>query len=321
MREFGPVYSPKRDCAVIEKLSAHPHTHLRRRSAAICSQELTLEPVPSNIVKEASMSKSIFLFNLLICCFISGVTSAGEPSGDDRPVALITGSSYGLGAELTQLAVARGWRVALVDVRPGPSIEMAEEIRASGGIATFYEVDLAVPAKRAGLVRQVVDEFGRIDYLFNNAGYAYLATLEEMDMAAAHHLFEVNYWAYADLAQQALPLMRAQGRGTVVNVSSILGMRGGSMGYGHYAATKHALHGLFQSTMKEVADAGIHIIVAAPGGMRTQVGKHSVGPMADPTNDRAAQWEDPAIAAQDIFDQLEKGSAIINPGYVGRLQD
>ena len=148
------------------------------------------------------MSKSIFLFNLLICFFVSGVASASEPDVDDRPVALITGSSYGLGAELTQLAVARGWRVALVDVRPAPSILKVEEIRASGGIATFYEVDLAVPAKRAGLVSQVVDEFGRIDYLFNNAGYAYLATLEEMDMAAAHHLFEVNYWAYADLAQR-----------------------------------------------------------------------------------------------------------------------
>lgn len=251
---------------------------------------------------------------------MTGHPVAEHPMEGDtaKPVALITGSSYGLGKELTERAVARGWRVALVDYRPEPSQTMVEHIRAHGGDAVFYDVDLSKPELRSGLIAKVVDHYGRIDYLFNNAGYAYLATLEQMDMDDAKRLFEVNYWAYADLAQQAIAPMRAQGGGTILNVSSILGMRAAPPGFGHYSATKHALHGLFQTLMQEVKSDGIKVLVAAPGGMRTHVGKHSIGPLAQPDNDRAANWEDPGVAADDIFEALTGDSRIFNPGAVGR---
>lgn len=236
----------------------------------------------------------------------------------EPPVALITGSSYGLGKELTERAVAKGWRVALVDIRPEPSLLMIDAIRERGGEAIFYPIDLAEPSQRSGLVSKVLNTYGRIDYLFNNAGYAYLATLEQMTAVDAKHLFEVNYWAYADLAQQVIPVMRAQGSGTIVNVSSILGMRAAPAGFGHYSATKHALHGLFQAVMAEVTNDNIKVLIAAPGGMRTHVGQHSVGPLVEPGSDRAAQWEDPAIAANDIFNALADPSGIFNPGAVGR---
>lgn len=163
-----------------------------------------------------------------------------------------------------------------------------------------------------------MDEFGRIDYLFNNAGYSYLATLEQMDLEQAHRLFEVNYWAYADLAQQVIPIMRKQGGGTIVNVSSILGMRAAPPSLGHYAATKHALHGLFQTTAQELKEDNISVFLAAPGGMKTRISQHSVGPMADPESDRAANWEDPAISAKDIFEHMHGDEVIFNPGYIGR---
>ena len=257
---------------------------------------------------------------LLTLMLLPALLVSAEPASDidARPVAVITGSSYGLGKELVQRAVDRGWRVALVDVRPEPSQALVAEIEAAGGSALFFEVDLADPLQRMGLIARVVREYGRVDYLFNNAGYAYLATLEQMEAADARHLFEVNFWAYADLAQQVIPVMRSQGGGTILNVSSILGMRAAPVGYGHYSATKHALHGLFQSVMREVADDNIKVFVAAPGGMRTHVGKHSVGPMADPANDRAAKWEDPAVAADDIFEAIQGESGIFNPGAVGR---
>lgn len=233
-------------------------------------------------------------------------------------VAIITGSSHGLGHELAMLGAERGMKLVLVDMRPQGSQELAEQIREGGGEAVVVEADLARAEERPDVIAAAMDEFGRIDYLFNNAGYSYLATLEQMNLEQAHRLFEVNYWAYADLAQRVIPIMREQGGGTIVNVSSILGMRAAPPSLGHYAATKHALHGLFQTTAQELKEDNINIFLAAPGGMRTRISQHSVGPMADPESDRAANWEDPAIAAKDIFEHMHGDKVIFNPGYIGR---
>jgi len=233
-------------------------------------------------------------------------------------VAIITGSSHGLGHELATLGAGMGMKLVLVDMRPEESEKLAAQIRNDGGQAMVVEADLADPARRADVIEQAMDAYGRIDFLFNNAGYSYLAKLEQMDLEQAHRLFEVNYWAYADLAQRVIPIMRAQGGGTLVNVSSIRGLRPAPAGLGHYAATKHALHGLFQSAAQELAADNIKVFLAAPGGMKTKISQHSTGPMADPESDRAANWEDPAIAARDIFEHMQGDEVVFNPGYVGR---
>ena len=165
--------------------------------------------------------------------------AADAPQYADQ-VAIVTGSSHGLGHELATLGAEKGMKLVLVDMRPEASEELAAQIREDGGQAIVVEADLANPAQRADVIEAAMDEFGRIDFLFNNAGYSYLAKLEQMDLEQAHRLFEVNYWAYADLAQRVIPIMREQDGGTIVNVSSILGMRAAPAGLGHYAASKHA---------------------------------------------------------------------------------
>ncbi len=234
-------------------------------------------------------------------------------------VAVITGTSYGLGRELALLGSKHGMKLVLVDMRPEPSEQLANQIRTQGGEALVVEADLAKPEAREKVVAAAVERFGQIDYLFNNAGYSYLATLEQMDMEQARHQMDVNFWAYADLAQRVIPIMRKQGGGTILNVSSILGMRPAPAHLGHYSATKHALHGLFQSVAVELKEDNIKVYIAAPAGMRTQIGKHSVGPGVT-GEDRAADWEDPAIPARDIFEMIQSGNdqVIFNPGYIGR---
>lgn len=254
---------------------------------------------------------------------LGGLMANADPAEDDPKlfegkVAVVTGSSYGLGRELVLLGASKGMKMVLVDIRPEPSNELAEQIRSQGGEAVVIEVDLAEADQRSRVIDGAMEAFGQIDYLFNNAGYSYLATLEQMDITQAQHMFEVNYWAYADLAQRVIPIMRAQGGGTILNVSSILGMRAAPPGLGHYAGNKHALHGLFQTAAQELEEANIKVFIAAPAGMRTQISKHSVGPLADPENDRAASWEDPAIAARDIFDSIQGDEVVFNPGYIGR---
>jgi short-subunit dehydrogenase len=113
--------------------------------------------------------------------------------------------------------------------------------------------------------------------------------------------------------------MREAGGGTIVNVASILGVRPSPPGLGHYGATKHALLGLFQTVAQEVAEDNIEVIIAAPAGMRTNVSIHSTGPLADPSVDRAADWEDPAIAAAGYFQcAIGSGEVVVYPGYIGR---
>lgn len=265
-------------------------------------------------------SLALLIMTLVACVYllsISKVAQADEHVFKDK-VAVITGTSHGLGRELALLAAAKEMKLVMVDVRPEPSHELAEQLRSQGVSAIVLEVDLAQADQRPQVIERALDEFGQIDYLFNNAGYSYLATLEEMDMDQAQHQMEVNFWAYADLAQRVIPHMREQGGGTILNVSSILGTRAAPGNMGHYAATKHALHGLFQSTAQEVAEDNIKVFVAAPAGMRTQISRHSVGPAANPEVDRAADWEDPAIPARDIFDMIQGDDVVFLPGYIGR---
>jgi NAD(P)-dependent dehydrogenase (short-subunit alcohol dehydrogenase family) len=252
---------------------------------------------------------------LLLSSALGMPASASEATGK---VAIVTGSSYGLGKELALLAHEQGMKLVLVDIRPEPSRKLAEQFRENGGEAIVVEADLARAEQRPQVIESALEAFGRIDYLFNNAGYSYLATLEQMTLEEAHHLFEVNYWAYADLAQRVIGPMRKIGGGTIVNTASILGVRPSPPGLGHYGATKHALLGLFQTVAQEVAADNIKVIIAAPAGMKTHVSLHSTGPLSDPTIDRAADWEDPAIAARDIFTALEGDEVVIYPGYIGR---
>lgn len=253
---------------------------------------------------------------LVWAALLAAPAEANEAAMRDK-VAVITGTSYGLGRELALLGSKHGMKLVLVDMRPEPSEQLAEQIRTQGGEALVVEADLSEPASRGKVIEAAMERYGRIDYLFNNAGYSYLATLEQMDMEQARHQMEVNFWAYADLAQRVVPIMREQGGGTILNVSSILGMRPASGNMGHYAATKHAIHGLFQAAATELKGDNIKVFIAAPAGMRTHISKHSVGPGVS-GEDRAADWEDPAIPARDIFEMIQGDRVLFNPGYIGR---
>jgi NAD(P)-dependent dehydrogenase (short-subunit alcohol dehydrogenase family) len=260
------------------------------------------------------------LATLHLVMLASAVLAANEDPYRGK-VAVITGSSSGLGAELTKIAMSKGMKVVLADIDLPPSQRFAGEFANQGGEAVAVQVDLSKPEQRAAVIDAAMKRFGRIDYLFNNAGYSYVATLEQMDLSDAHRLFEVNYWAYVDLAQRAIEIMKKQRSGTIVNVASILGHTAAPPGMGHYGATKHALVGLFETAAAEVKDVGIKIFIASPGGMRTNIGKNSVGPMSDAWRGRAASWEAPEIPARDIFEKIQGDDVVFYPGYQGRRRD
>lgn len=245
---------------------------------------------------------------------LSGIATAEDPWRGK--VAVITGSSSGLGYELAKLAAEKDMKVVLVDINLGPSSALASRILAEGGEAVAVEVDLAQRAQRSQVIEIALERFGTVDYLFNNAGYAYLATLEQMDVDMAQHLFEVNYWAYVDLAHRVIPIMKAQGSGSILNVVSILAHRAAPPGTGHYAASKAALVGVFQAAAAELEPYGIKVFLASPGGMRTNIGRNAVGPLAEGRREGADEWELPEIVARDIFAAMLEDEVQFFPGYV-----
>ena len=183
----------------------------------------------------------------------------------DKPVWFITGCSTGFGRELAQILLKRGYRVVAT---ARDKAKIADLVAGHGRTGLALKLDVDKEADIEAAVKAARDRFGRIDVLVNNAGYGYLAAIEEGDDADVRAMFETNFFGLAAMTRAVLPVMRAQKSGAIVNISSIGGFIG-FPGSGYYAATKFAVEGLSESLSKEVAPLGIKVIIVEPGPFRT----------------------------------------------------
>ena len=233
---------------------------------------------------------------------------------------LITGISRGLGQALAKAALDRGDTV-IGTVRAG----VADGGVAGGGVAgldtgngTLHVLQLDI-ADRAAVERAVVEAFklgGRIDVIVNNAGFGLLGAVEEASDAEVERLFEVNVFGPFRLIRAALPRLRAQCSGHIVNITSIAG-RAPMASSGAYAAAKSAMEGLSQSLSQEVAPLGIKLTAVAPGGFRTDfLSQHSVRRSAGGSDTYAATVGQALahldeIAGKQIGDPARGAAAIL----------
>ena len=178
-------------------------------------------------------------------------------------VAVITGASSGIGRAAALAFAREGARVVLGARRMDRLREAAEAIRRAGGQARAVQTDVCRPEDVRHLVDEAVAAFGRLDILVNNAGLGYFGLLESMPMEQIRHLFEVNLMGTIHGIQAAVPVMRSQSSGHIINISSVLGKRA-TPGSGVYAATKFAQVALSESLRLELADAGIDVSVICP---------------------------------------------------------
>jgi NAD(P)-dependent dehydrogenase (short-subunit alcohol dehydrogenase family) len=181
------------------------------------------------------------------------------------PVWFITGCSSGFGREFVRAALGRGFRVVATarDVRKIDDVIAGHEDRAR---ALTLDVTNAQDIERA--VGEAERAFGRIDVLVNNAGYGYMAAVEEGEEKDIRAVFETNFFGLAAMIRTVLPGMRARRQGSIVNVASVGGIVG-FPGSGYYAATKFAVEGLSEALAKEVASLGIRVLLVEPGPFRT----------------------------------------------------
>jgi NAD(P)-dependent dehydrogenase (short-subunit alcohol dehydrogenase family) len=231
----------------------------------------------------------------------------------DNPVWLITGCSTGFGRELARLVLERGWRAVVTARDPSRLADLAE---GHGDRALVLQLDVTDRKQIADVVAKSQKHFGRIDALVNNAGYGYLAAIEEGEDDAVRAMFETNVFGLVDMTKAVLPIMRAQKSGLVVNISSIGGITSFAA-TGYYHGTKYAVEGISESLAIEVKPLGIDVLVVEPGPFRTNWAGPSIKQSATRIDDYAAtagerrkqtearsgnQAGDPVRAAQAIID-------------------
>jgi NAD(P)-dependent dehydrogenase (short-subunit alcohol dehydrogenase family) len=188
------------------------------------------------------------------------------------PVWFITGCSTGFGREIARQVLGRGWRAVVTARNPEQVRDIVGE-NDENALALGLDVNDKDAVARA--VQAAQEKFGGIDVLVNNAGYGYLAAIEEGEEDEVRAMFETNVFGLIELTKAVLPGMRARKRGHIVNFSSI----GGLVSFtatGYYHATKYAIEGLSESLAQEVSPLGIKVLIVEPGPFRTEWAGRSI---------------------------------------------
>src|SRR6184192_2657994 len=206
---------------------------------------------------------AIMLVLWLIARFIRSVR---YPLNDK--VVLITGGSRGLGLVLARHICARRGNVAIIARDPDELVRAKTDLVPRGGKVLTIECDLLDAGQIQLAVRRVIDRFGKIDVLINNAGIIEVGPFEHMTPEDFEHAMYLHFWAPFELISQIVPEMRIWGGGRIVNISSI----GGKVAVPHmasYSASKFALTGFSDALRAELARDNIYVTTVAPGMMRT----------------------------------------------------
>ena len=205
-------------------------------------------------------------------------------------VALVTGASSGIGQAIARHLAARGWRVFGTSRR---------ESSGAGGV-DMLTMDVDDDESVAHGVASVVHRSGRLDAVVNNAGWALMGPVEDTPIADARAQMETNFFGVLRVCRAALPVMRAQRGGHIVNISSLAGVFGMPFS-GIYSASKFAVEGLSESLRMEARPFGVHVVLVEPGDVRSDLPlrRRTVGPAADGSAYRAVFDRFQAKQAQD----------------------
>jgi hypothetical protein len=236
---------------------------------------------------------------------------------DERSTALVTGASGGIGLELARLLAADGHDLVLVS-RGGERLEEAR-----GALAARYGVrvlarpaDLSVPGAAASLVRDLPDEWKRIDVLVNNAAFGTYGPFAETPVEETLGMMRLNMEALAHLTALLLPSMRAAGHGRILNVASVAGFTPGPL-MNVYYATKAFVVSFSEALARELAGSGVTVTVLCPGPVRTGFQKRAgIGPSRSL---RIFPPMDAAKAARIGVRAMKRGRTVAVAGLGNRL--
>ncbi|MCA1039445.1 3-oxoacyl-ACP reductase FabG [Bacillus infantis] len=196
--------------------------------------------------------------------------------------AIITGAANGIGFAAAERFAREGANVILADFNEEIGRQREEELRAEGLQARFIQVDVSKRESIDELVRQVLEEYGRIDVLINNAGITRDSMLAKMAAEDFQKVIDVNLTGVFHCTQAVVPSMIEQGKGKIISTSSVSGVYG-NIGQTNYAAAKAGVVGMTKTWAKELGRKGINVNAVAPGfihtGMTAKVPEKVIGQM------------------------------------------
>jgi 3-oxoacyl-[acyl-carrier protein] reductase len=184
-------------------------------------------------------------------------------------VAIITGAANGLGLEAAITFVREGAKVALVDY-DNTGTERAKELKEQGADVEFFQVDVANRESVDQMVTAVMNHFGKIDILINNAGITRDGMLTKLSQEDFQKVIDVNVTGVFNCTQSVVPHMIANGKGKIVSTSSVTGVYG-NVGQTNYAASKAAVVGMTKTWAKELGRKGINVNAVVPGFIETSM--------------------------------------------------
>jgi NAD(P)-dependent dehydrogenase (short-subunit alcohol dehydrogenase family) len=203
----------------------------------------------------------------------------------------ITGTSRGFGKEWTKAALARGDKVAATARNTDTLKDLADKY---GGNILPIQLDVTDRKADFAAVKRAHDHFGRLDVIVNNAGYGLFGAIEEVSEAQARAQMETNFFGALWITQAALPYLRGQKGGHIIQISSIGGITA-FPGLGLYHASKWALEGLSDALSQEVGRFGVKVTLIEPGGFTTDwAGSSAVHATANPAYDPMRETRRPA---------------------------
>lgn len=181
---------------------------------------------------------------------------------------LVTGANRGIGRAIVEFALAQGDCVA-AGARPGKGlVEMQAWAAQYPGKAIAVAMDMDEAILFPGAIQDTMEAFGRIDVLVNNAGYGLQGFVEEVSPEQSRAQMETNFFGLLELTRAVIPHLRQQGSGTIYNIASVAGLRGGA-GLGLYNASKFAVVGLSEALAAELSPFGVSVVSVEPGPYRT----------------------------------------------------
>jgi len=234
---------------------------------------------------------------------------------------VITGGANGIGAALARRFARAGYAVAVLDREAAAARALAAEIEPGGGASIGIGCDVTSAADCRHAIASVLDAWGGIDVLVNNAGITHVGLIRETDVEVLRRVMEVNFFGAVHCTQAALPSLLSR-RGTVVALSSVAGFAPLATRAG-YAASKHALEGFIHTLRAEHARDGLRVTVVRPSFVRTGIGDRALDAAGRPagTDARTGVGHElpPEAAAARIFEGVRRGRRCVWVGREARL--
>lgn len=231
--------------------------------------------------------------------------------------AIITGASSGIGWHLSKQLASEGVSVLACARRKDRLAQLASEIQESGGTCETLEGDITLPDTRSRLLELCDRQWGGLDILINNAGVGAMGRFDEANANRMREIFEVNFFAIADMIRESLPTLKKGNQPIIANMSSVLGHRAAPL-KSEYCASKFALHGFSDSIRAELSRNGIDLLLVSPSTTDSEFFDHAI------EDNTSTNWKNrgampPEIVAAKTIRAIKKGKHEIILTHGGRF--